>query len=134
MADGAFCESCGVAIAIDDRFCGECGALQEFVATANDVKEAVPDDRGEKVQDTAVVAPPIADLEPIQRDSRTAKKQSWGFWDTAGLAMELLVRGVYIVACAGIAVLAFQNGEPLIGGGAIAYGLYILGGGKWFVY
>ena len=57
-----------------------------------------------------------------------------GFWEAAGIATELIARGVYIVLCAGIAVLAFQNGEPLIGGGAIAYGLYILAGGKWFVY
>lgn len=134
IVDSVFCESCGVAIAVDDRFCGECGAGQEVAATTeDDMKEAMPADLDESLQGTTGIAPAIASAEPVPRDDRATKKPSMGFWDAAGMAMELGVRGVYVVLCAGIAVLGFQNGEPVIGGGAVAYGLYILCGGKWFV-
>ena len=133
MVDGAFCGNCGVAIAVDDRFCGECGAPQDVGAATSDRNESSSADRGENVQGTTGVDRPIASADLVAHEDRAASKPSLGFWDAAGIAMELLVRGVYIVLCAGIAVLAFQNGGPLIGAGAIAYGLYILGGGKWFI-
>ena len=51
------------------------------------------------------------------------------------MTMELMVRGVYVVICGGIALLAFQHGSFLIGGGAYRLlGLYILAGGRWFIY
>lgn len=141
MVDGAFCGNCGVAIAVDDRFCGECGASQEAFAVADAGKERLvvgeeppSPDRVEDVPGAIGVDQPRASAEPILHEDRATKKSSLGFWDAAGMAMELIVRGVYIVLCAAIAFLAFENGEPLIGGGAIAYGLYILGGGRWFVY
>lgn len=145
MVDGAFCGDCGVAIAVDDRFCGECGASQEAYAATSDSEDSFPLEveenlhgatTGENVDDTAGAGGHIVETAPkADAGSATAKKSSsLGFLDAAGIAMELIVRGIYIVLCGGLAVLAFQNGEPLIGGGAIAYGLYILAGGKWFVY
>jgi len=144
MVDGAFCGDCGVAIAVDDRFCGECGASQEIYATTSDGEESFPAEveenlhgttNGETSHDTTTgTAGLIADTEPEPNVGSAAKSSSLGFLDAAGIAMELIVRGIYIVLCGALAVLAFQNGEPLIGGGAIAYGLYVLAGGKWFVY
>lgn len=134
MVDGAFCGNCGVAVAVDDRFCGACGAPQQVEETPGDTEESLPADRGENVQGTNGADRSIASAEPVPRDARAPKKSSLGFWDVAGITMELIVRGVYVVACGGIAVLAFQHGSLLIGGGAIAYGLYILAGGRWFIY
>lgn len=142
MVDGAFCGDCGVAIAVDDRFCGECGASQEAYAATSDSDESFPVEveenphgatNGEIAHDPAGAGGLIAETEP-KTDVGSAAKSSLGFLDAAGVAMGLIVRGIYIVLCGGLAVLAFQNGEPLIGGGAIAYGLYILAGGRWFVY
>lgn len=134
MVDGAFCGNCGVAVAVDDRFCGACGAPQEVDATPGDKEGSLPADRGENVQGTTGADQPIASAEPVPGNGRAAKKSSLGFWDVAGITMELIVRGVYVVICGGIAILAFQHGSLLIGGGAIAYGLYILAGGRWFIY
>lgn len=152
MVDGPFCGNCGVAVAVDDRFCGACGAPQEVDATPGDKKGSLPADHREDVQGAtgaAVYAAkleqgfdpaneredrPIAISEPVPGSGRATKKSSHGFWDVAGLTMELIVRGVYVVLCGGLAVLAFQHGSVLIGLGAIAYGLYILAGGRWFIY
>jgi hypothetical protein len=152
MVEGPFCGNCGVAVAVDDRFCGACGAPQEVDATPAAKEGSLPVDHGEDVQGAtgaAVYAAeleqgfgpaslgedrPIAETAPVPGSGRAPKKSSRGFWDVAGLTMELIVRGVYLVLCGGLAVLAFQHGSPLIGLGAIAYGLYILAGGKWFIY
>ena len=121
-------------VAVDDRFCGACGAPQEVDATPGDKEGALPADHIENVQGTTDADRPIASIEPVPLAVPAAKKSSLGFWDVAGITMELIVRGVYVVICVGIAVLAFQHGSLLIGGGAIAYGLYILAGGRWFIY
>jgi hypothetical protein len=134
MADGAFCGNCGVAVAVDDRFCGECGAPQELDATPRDKEGSLPADHPENVQGTTGADRPTTSAEPVTGLGRPAKKSSLGFWDMAGITVELFVRGVYVVICGGIAVLALQHGSILIGLGAIAYGLYILAGGRWFIY
>lgn len=123
-----------MAVAVDDRFCGACGAPQEVDATPGYKEGPLPVDHGENVQGATAADRPIVSAQPVPGDARAPKKSSLGFWDVAGITMELIVRGVYVVICGGIAVLAFQHGSLLIGGGAIAYGLYILAGGRWFIY
>ena len=134
MADRAFCGDCGTAVAVDDRFCGACGATQPVDPAPNDKDGLLPADLAASVQGTAEAHQSIASTARVPAPRPTGNRSSRGFLDVVGTTMEVLVRGVYVVICGGVAVLAFQHGSFLVGAGAIAYGLYILAGGRWFIY
>lgn len=129
MNDMVFCEQCGGSMSTDDRFCGGCGSAQVAPQPAPNPEPApeIPLYRPDAVKTSSADAPAATTVRTIGNVLGIVLD---GLATVLGMGARLLL----VVVWGAAAVLLFQAGEVPIGLGCGAYVLYLVFGGRWFIW